>query len=362
MRVLSSTALLALVLGLAACGGGGNGNGDADESNLSGGAGGSGSVSSPEGGTTDAGSSSQGGQPTGGSSGGNAPTGTGGTASSTAGTSGTSSTSTELPDPSQTPAKLDAIGEACESDCDQQFALECAPKNTNTLTCQLTCAAATTQLGDFCLTEYHELIACRAAGGYDCVSDNPYPRSTCAKEQLAFSQCSQQIGCKRACQLKLQLGCSDESFASCVDTCAQPHPVVENASSSICPVYYQQIAYCKAQYATACDGDELELPTQCRSNILQVAECVENHSSQSCAGWCWASEQLGCAPENCEEDCAAKKADTTCGRDYERLLDCTMRRGNEVTCTENGLETTSSSCQSEAERYQTCVDDAAAAP
>lgn len=298
----------------------------------------------------------------GGTSGGAAGTGTakGGTGTGTGG-SATDGGETATGDggASATSDLLDAIGAACKQDCDAQFALDCAPTTSNSLTCQLSCATTTTQLGDFCLEEYRDYVQCRADGGYDCVSGAPYQRSTCAVEQLAFSQCTQHIGCKRFCEKTQELGCNDTPFDTCLADCTTPDPTLP----STCAYETETIATCQATSSKACDGDALEMPAACESSVLEVASCIdENGSSGYCDAWCWASDKLGCGPADCATDCATKTADTTCGSQWTSLLDCVLFFGDGM-CSADGLTIAGNGiCDSEQSEYQTCVQGAAGAP
>jgi hypothetical protein len=268
-----------------------------------------------------------------------AATGSGGTGGTLKGGSGGGSTAT----------LLDAISTVCKADCDKQFALECAPKNTNTLTCQLSCAASTSQLGDFCLVEYHDYIACRGNGGYDCLQGSPYPRATCAIQQLAFSSCTQHIGCKRYCQKMLDLGCNVTPIDTCVATCTGE----DTSLPSRCSYSTETIAYCQATTSTECAGSTLNMPTSCSSTVLGVAECFSDDSNDLCAGWCWAANRLGCGGTNCASDCAAKKADSTCGSKWNDLLDCAIFFGD-AAC-DGGSLVGNGICSSDMSSYQKCT-------
>lgn len=322
--------------GSGATGGTENAAGATDTGGTGGGTGGTASGSGGSSGYGGSGGSATGGSSSSGTggSGGSAKGGGSGTGSSTGGG-----------------ATLDDIGDACKADCDAQFALDCAPTTTNTLTCQLSCAAQTTQLGDFCLTEYHDYVQCRADGGYDCVSSNPYPRATCAKEQLAFTQCAQHIGCKRYCEKVGELGCSDAAFDACVDSCTQGDTTLDTT----CAYSYESIAYCQAtQGAAVCQGDGLSVPAVCTSAVMNVAECIDRNASDMCVGYCWAADHLGCGGDDCAGDCAAKTADTACGGRWNDLLDCVLFFGD-AECTADGL-TGNGICDSEMSAYQSCVD------
>jgi hypothetical protein len=287
---------------------------------------------------------------------------TGGTSSS----AGTSSTGGGAPDAGRggstgragstsvsgnTEELLDQIGEVCETDCDAQYATECAPTNTNTLTCQLSCAAATAQLGDFCLEEYRDYIDCRGDGGYDCVNDYPYQRSTCAAEQVAYSECAQHIGCKRYCKKAIDEGCIESELDACIDEClTQDQDLPED-----CQRYYsEQIAYCQATNPTTCIEGGLSTPAACSYAVLTIAECISDESQDLCDGWCWAANRLGCGGEDCASECAEKSEDETCGAAWKELLDCGLFFGDaacdSASFNANGI------CDSEVQAYTTCIE------
>jgi hypothetical protein len=357
--VLSS--LLAVVAAVA-CGGSGDddtgSNGAAATSGTKASGGSSGTDAS--GGATDTGGSS-GSTAKGGTSGSDASGGTSGTtggSSAKGGTSGSSAgkggTSTGKGGTSGTAGTatadlLDGIGDACETDCDAQYALDCAPANGNTLTCQLSCAAQTTQLGDFCLAEYRDYVACRAEGGYDCVSSNPYPRSTCAVQQLAFSECTRHIGCKRYCQRVADLGCNDAPFDECEAAC-------ESADESLpADCYYstETIAYCQVSASAMCEDDHLAVPASCASSVITVAECFSDSTDELCDGWCWASDRLGCGSEDCKADCTAKKSPAECGSQWDSLLDCVLFF-DDGECKDGALAG-NGICDSEQSAYEACI-------
>jgi hypothetical protein len=358
--VLSS--LLAVVAAVA-CGGSGDddtgSNGSAATSGTK--ASGGSSGSDPSGGAPDTGGSSgsttKGG--TGGTTGGTTSGTTGGTSTGKGGSSGASSSKggsstgsggTSGSAGTATSDLLDGIGDACERDCDAQYALDCAPVNGNTLTCQLSCAAQTTQLGDFCLGEYRDYVSCRAAGGYDCVSTTPYPRSTCAVQQLAFSECTKHIGCKRYCQRVADLGCNDTPFDDCVTAC-------ESADESLpedCYYSTETIAYCQVSGSAMCEGDHLATPPGCASSVLTIAECFSDSTSNLCDGWCWASDRLGCGSDDCKEDCTAKKSPAECGSQWDSLLDCVLFF-DDGAC-DDGVLVGNGICDSEQNAYRTCMN------
>jgi len=274
--------------------------------------------------------------------------GSGGTSTAKGGTSGTIGSAGASSD------LLDQIGEACKAECDAQYALDCAPASGNTLTCQLGCASQTSQLGDFCLAEYRDYIQCQADGGYDCVNSSPYPRSTCALQQQAFSQCVQHIGCKRYCAKVADLGCDDAPFDTCLDACIAG----DDALPGSCVYSTETIATCQATSSTKCDGKGLDVPASCNYAVLSVAECVSDDSSNLCDGWCYAANHLGCGGTDCAADCAANKTATTCSSEWNSLLDCALFF-DDAACSGDRL-IGNGICDNEQQAYDDC--SAAGAP
>jgi hypothetical protein len=317
----------------------------------SGGSGSSGGSTAARGGTGDSGGS---GGATGGSGGTGGDTsaggssaargGSGGSGGSTAGSGGSGAAPTD--------AILDEIEGHCERSCDAQYALECAPANSNRLICETSCVAQTGQLGNFCMREYADYVACQADGGYACVQNTPYPNSTCAVQQLAFSQCAQHLGCKRECALSRSLGCTDATQDDCVESC------ITNANGlpdAICTVYSEQISMCRAtQQNPTCNGEQLLTPASCAMWVLEVGSCIEDETSSYCDGWCWAANSLGCGGEDCAADCAAKSEDMTCGMAFQQMMDCGLFFGDAACTTDMGLMA-NGICDSEVQTYQTCL-------
>jgi hypothetical protein len=275
-------------------------------------------------------------------------TGTGGTSS--AGKGGSSGSGTGGSASGNTDELLDVIENHCEADCDAQFALDCAPANSNALVCETSCVATTAQLGDFCLVEYAALVECRAAGGYSCVQEYPYPNSTCASQQLAFSECTRDIGCKRYCAKSVEDACTGASLEECIEACFAE----EAALPDDCERYFDGVPYCQATMTgTTCADGELSTPEGCAYSVMSVAECLTEESTDLCEGFCWAANRLGCGGDDCASDCAAKSADATCGTAYVDMLDCAMFFGD-AACVD-GAFMGNSICDSEAQTYATCL-------
>jgi hypothetical protein len=319
---------------VAGCGGGDDaGDGNGDDSNNAGAGDETGSGGSETGGTEAGGSESggNGGSSTGGRGGGSSRGGSAGTATGATG------------------PVLDRVEEACEVDCDAQFALECAPVNQNTLTCKANCAAQTGQLGDFCLVEYAALVECRGEGGYECVTTTPYPNATCASEQLAFQTCTMDLGCKRACDKSVDEGCTSQSLDECIEACITGGDELPMD----CSYYTNSIEFCKVNGDAVCVDGELKTPMSCARTVLDIADCVADEAMDMCDGWCWAANELGCGGEDCATECANRVADPTCGSAWNEVLDCGLLFGD-AGCVD-GFLAANDICDSEMTTYTTCV-------
>jgi hypothetical protein len=335
---------LMVLAGLASvgCGGGDGGNGSPTNAGASSGGSAGTSVSGAGGDSGGSGGSGS----TGGASGNSGGSGgsTGNTGGSASGSGGSTTTSTD--------DLLDEIDEHCERSCDSQYALECAPPSSNKLVCEANCVAQTAQLGDFCLREYADFVKCQADGGHTCANDIPYPNSTCAGQQAALNQCIQHLGCKRDCQVSIELGCTTETQAACTEACIED---VTGPDGSSCVGYREQIAMCRATQANpTCNGDEVLTPAACAHWVLEVGSCVQEESMSYCDGWCYAANALGCGGEDCDADCAAKAADETCGMAWNEMMDCALFFGD-AACTEDMGLMANGICDSEVQTYTTCM-------
>jgi hypothetical protein len=245
-------------------------------------------------------------------------------------------------------ASLEEVEAACEADCQAQFATECAPANQNELTCELQCASITVQLGDFCLDEYTAWVGCRADGGYDCVMGYPYPRSTCAGEQQAFTACSADLGCKRYCQDAVSAGCGGDSFEGCLDVCLAD----KAAAAGYCGIYLDSWRLCEAQFGITCADDGPISAPECVYGLGSYADCVADELDDPCAGYCLVADEIACGSD-CAADCAARVTDPTCGQSFASLVDCELRHGD-FTCSGEVLLGTGI-CDYETSNYQTCL-------
>lgn len=337
-----------------ASGGPAPGTGATGGSAASGGSGGSTGGSTSSGGTGgDAGEVGTGGSEPG-SGGTTSSGGSGGSSGSGGATGGTGGSGTGGSGAAATDDLLDEIGGHCERDCDAQYALECAPANSNTLVCQLSCAAQTGQLGDFCLREYADLVACRADGGYACLTETqPYPNSTCAVESLAMNGCMENLGCKRQCALAIAEGCTTAPFDTCLDDCiATADDLPEDCARYR---YTDAIASCRATQASpVCDGESINTPETCAYYVLEIGSCLQEESGNYCEGWCYVADTFDCGGTDCMADCEAKLMDATCGTAWQNVMDCGLRFGN-AACVDGAFMANTSSCDSYTETYATCL-------
>lgn len=354
--------MVAMGLVTVACGGADSGNGSfvpsagtagttssggSDGSGGSNGSGGDGSGGTGAGGDGAGGTGGSGGSATGGA-GGTGGSGTGGSSGSGGSKSGSGGSGAAATDD-----LLDEIEGHCERNCESQYSLDCAPPSSNKLVCEASCVSQTAQLGDFCLREYADYVACQADGGHTCVQSTPYPNSTCVAQQLAFSQCVQHIGCKRDCKVAIDTGCTTTSHEDCTAACIED--VGSLPDSGACSIYREQIAMCRAtQPNPTCNGESLLTPAACATWVLEVGSCVQEESGSYCDGWCYAAELLGCGGEDCAADCAAKAADETCGTAWNDVMDCGLFFGD-AACTEDMGLMANSICDSDVQAYTACL-------
>ena len=246
---------------------------------------------------------------------------------------------------------LDEVEEACEADCEAKFATECAPTNQNVLTCKLSCASATLQLGEFCLEEYTTVVQCRADGGYDCVNGYPVAKSTCAAEQATYTECTTDLGCKRLCKWAVDESCGETSFDACLTACVDE----KNALPQYCQYYVNGIHMCEVQSGLECVEDEATTLGDCSYQALSAGECIADETEDLCAGWCWSAEALGCG-DGCSTDCQAKLSDETCGTAFDDVIDCGLLH-NDAQC-QDGTLVGIDICASQQMTYDTCVGGA----
>jgi len=246
---------------------------------------------------------------------------------------------------------LDAVEAACEADCEAQFATECPPVSQNVLVCKLQCASITVQLDDFCLGEYTSLVECRASGGYDCINGYPTPRSTCALDSMAYSECTIDLGCKRNCADAIEDGCEGASFDGCFDAC-----VAEKAAlPGYCGTYFDSLLLCESQLGIVCETPDPVSAASCTYQASNIGDCIADETDDLCEGYCFVTEHIGCGGgSDCIADCNARLADTTCGSAYSQLVDCELRHGD-FQCIDGELAGVDI-CDSDNSQYEMCVN------
>jgi hypothetical protein len=318
---------------LAGCSGGGKGGGGNSAGSSSANAGAMNSADDPDGGPAAGGNNTAGSGN--GSQGGNGDGGAGGTATT---------------EPTDVDLLLEDVSLACEADCVAIHATECAPTNVNQPTCELQCVVQTNTLGEFCLPEYAAVVNCRAAGGYACVNDFPTPEANCPSEQAALTACSVDLGCKRYCATARDEGCGGESLDACIEQCIAGR----DDFPMNCSYRYDALRQCQGTTPATCVDAQLTTSEQCSYQVVSLAECISDETMDLCAGWCYASETLGCPIADCATACPAMMMmDATCGVEFSDMVDCGMFF-SDVGCVDNQLVGTSV-CDTEATAYQTCL-------
>lgn len=243
---------------------------------------------------------------------------------------------------------LDAVEAACEADCEAQFATQCTHPNQNELTCKYGCASVTVQLDGFCLDEYAQLIQCRADGGYDCVNDYPTPRSTCALEQQAFSECTSDLGCKRICRDSIEAGCEDAPLDTCVASCVAD----KAALPGYCGLYVDSLLMCQASLELICGAQATDPYGNCDYQAASIGDCIYDETGDACEALCYIADALSCGTD-CASDCETRLADPTCGTQYAELIDCELLHGD-LACSDGqivGIDI----CESDYAAYQACT-------
>lgn len=253
----------------------------------------------------------------------------------------------DAPDGDDDDAIWDGIEQACEDDCEAQFALDCAPPNSNELTCKLQCASTTAYLGDFCLGEYEDLVRCRADGGYACINDYPQPLATCVVQSGAYYECTTDLGCKRHCATSVDSGCVDD-FGDCFDACV----AYQESLADSCQYRFNSLAHCEGVYGDMCSGDELVTPESCQYTVLDIAECMWDEGRDVCESWCWGAQKMGCG-DACETQCRTNAEHATCGAAFVEMIDCAFLYGDAV-C-QDGELIANDSCDYDTMAWQSCL-------
>ena len=265
-----------------------------------------------------------------------------GAAGKGAGTAGSSSASGGR-------AALDSpeLEQACSRNCEARQAASCAMTTGSVDQCVAGCLVIDEQNYGYCWDEQTAQYACLASGGYSCVSGYAQPKSTCISETQALSMCSQKSPCRRFCELAA--GKCAPSGADCITACTAQQ---NGFSDAICGVYYGQLLSCWGQTLT-CNGSRPSLES-CGPAAAEIADCV-GRRNHVCDGYCWIADALGCGSSDCATSCRAKVDNTTCGRQYRTLVECTFNnRKLQMTC-ENGVPTPSAACDSARAEYAKCM-------
>jgi len=245
-----------------------------------------------------------------------------------------------------------ALEEACMRDCEARHAADCEMPIGSLDQCRGQCLIVDEVQNGYCLDERREHYDCLADGGYTCVSGYPQPQSTCIAQSQALAMCNQESPCRSYCDAIDGMSCAPEG--DCFESCRADEQGFEEA---ICGVYYTQLVSCWGQQPS-CEGDRPSI-AGCERQVAQVADCIGLRTGE-CEGFCWAAGMLGCAAQDCVEQCTPKLEDAACGYRYRRLLDCSYESydGLYLECVD-GEPTPTSGCQSEAMEYDSCMQSAA---
>lgn len=270
-----------------------------------------------------------------------------------AGTSDTSGTQSDgesggVPEGGGTPVDDPELEQACMRDCDARAAAACE-MDLSQDQCYAHCLVRDEANRGFCLDELSAQYSCLGSGGYTCVQGYPRAQSTCIAENLAYSECAQRIPCWDFCAAEHN-GCK-ASEEACVTSCETELDGVEDAYS--CQHDWQQLLSCWTwDDSFACGTDAPEVGG-CGDEVGEVAECLNRE--ESCLGFCWAAELLGCG-EGCLADCQAKSDHPSCGRDHDRLVECAAGYDGVRFSCEAGAPAISDDCMSNMQDWQDCLD------
>lgn len=238
---------------------------------------------------------------------------------------------------------------ACSLDCEARHAASCSMNIGSLDQCLAQCLIIDEANQGFCLEEQTDLYACRASGGYACVSGYPQPKATCIVEAQAVSQCSQKAPCRRLCERKASV-CGDEN-PDCESECLAEQNGFEDA---ICGIYYTQLVTCWGQNLVCEEGSVNA--AMCGGAISEVADCIGRRNTD-CDGFCWAAELIGCGSESCVEDCKAKIDETSCGHYYRSVIDCAIGSHMlNVSCEDGEPIPSTTGCSSQIQQYESCMN------
>lgn len=251
-------------------------------------------------------------------------------------------------DPNQ-PIDDPALEAACMQDCEARIAADCEMNTFSLDQCAAQCLVVDEQNRGYCLDELRERYSCLADGGYSCVTGYASPKSTCIAESQALNDCSVDIPCLDFCD-QTGGGCATDE-AACVTDCQGQMDAMQLSS---CYSDYTILLNCWAtQTAEFSCQDGLATVGDCGQWIARTADCV-GRRGESCDGWCWAAETLGCG-DGCAEDCAAKIADSSCGYYFESVISCAIERSDlQLECSD-GVPAATADCASDVMNYESCI-------
>ena len=243
------------------------------------------------------------------------------------------------------------LEQACSRDCEARALPGCTMNLGSIDQCMAQCLVIDEANQGYCLDEQTDLYACRASGGYSCVSGYPMPKATCVAEQQAVSMCSLDIPCRRYCDtVPAECQLPGPEGADCLKSCHAQQASFEDLS---CMFDYNQLIACWAQNGTC--ATDLPADDPCGGSVAEVADCIaiRNHP---CDGFCWAAELLGCGSADCVTTCMAEaESSTTCGSYYRNLVSCTFQsRELNLECI-GGVPTPTAACDSAQMQYDSCL-------
>jgi hypothetical protein len=240
------------------------------------------------------------------------------------------------------------LEQACIADCEARLLPGCAMNLGSLDQCMAQCLIIDEANQGYCLDEQTNLYACRASGGYNCVSGYPQPKATCLLESQDVSKCSLDLPCRRYCDMSAA-ECTPAG-EDCLQTCRADQMSFDDLS---CMFDYNQLLSCWTQNGT-CRANQ-PASEECAPMVAEVADCIaiRNHA---CDGYCWAAELLGCGSEDCVTTCmTAAESSSICGSYYRNLVSCTYQsRELRLTC-EAGVPTPTAACDSARMQYEQCV-------
>lgn len=241
-----------------------------------------------------------------------------------------------------------ALEAACLAYCDATAAIDCGGQQLTEAQCKAGCPLAEEQLGSQCIAEYTAALQCAAQGGFECYEETPIPLATCGSEGIALAECMDGADCRAYCEAATEAGCGGESEAACVASCEQELESYEEPP--YCDFEYEDVLRCYGREDLTC-VDGRATSEACTRELLDMGDCLSR--DDSCAGWCWVADELGCG-DGCEAECRSRSDDSACGFEYEELLRCQLWAGG-ASC-QDGALISDDACTYENERYDECLD------